>query len=122
MGIQTIHHVMVAIPPAGEQDARRFYGETLGLIEIEKPGTLKSRGGLWFQAGTLELHLGIEEAFKPARKTHVAVLVSDLGALRERLIERGYYVTKDEFLPGYDRFYAADPFGNRLEFLESRFK
>ncbi len=30
----------------------------------------------------------------------------------------GHEVTWDDEFPGHDRFYSADPFGNRLEFLE----
>lgn len=118
MTIQSIHHVMVAIPRAGESEARRFYGEHLGLTEIEKPASLQGRGGLWFRTGSLELHLGIDPEFHPARKAHVAFLAEDLPALRRRLLVLGLQVIDDDLLPGLDRFYLDDPFGNRLEFLQ----
>jgi hypothetical protein len=43
-----------------------------------------------------------------------------LDALKARLEEAGAEVWTDEPLEGYDRFYASDPFGNRIEFLEPR--
>jgi len=114
-----MHHVQVAIPAGGEDQARRFYGALLGFEEIEKPANLRQRGGVWFITGNLQLHLGVDRAFQPAKKAHVAFQVVGLTALRERLIDAGYTVADDEPLPGYDRFYVDDPFGNRTELLQS---
>jgi catechol 2,3-dioxygenase-like lactoylglutathione lyase family enzyme len=113
-----IHHVQVAIPAGGEEQARRFYGELLGFEEIEKPPNLRPRGGVWFRTGNLELHLGVDPAFRPATKAHVAFQVTNLARLRERLIAANYTIAIDEPLAGYDRFYVNDPFGNRMELLE----
>lgn len=112
-----IHHVQIAIPPGGEKLARHFYGDLLGLEEIEKPDNLRARGGVWFVSDNLQLHLGIEGEFRPARKAHVAFEVADLSALRKCLAAAGYTASEDEPLPGYGRFYVADPFGNRVEIL-----
>jgi catechol 2,3-dioxygenase-like lactoylglutathione lyase family enzyme len=104
--------------PAGrEAEARAFYGQLLGLAEVAKPPNLVPRGGCWFQLGDRELHLGVDSSFKPATKAHVAMLVEDLAAMRARLEASGVRTREDEPLPGYHRFYADDPFGNRVEFL-----
>ncbi len=113
-----IHHVQVAIPAGGEDRARRFYGALLGFDEVEKPANLRQRGGVWFMTGNLQLHLGVDKAFRPAEKAHVAFEVIGLAALRQRLTEAGYTVADDEPLPGYNRCYVDDPFGNRTELLE----
>jgi catechol 2,3-dioxygenase-like lactoylglutathione lyase family enzyme len=104
--------------PAGrEAEARAFYGQLLGLSEVQKPSNLVVRGGCWFQLGDRELHLGVDPVFRPATKAHVAIQVDDLAAFRARLDAAGVPTREDEPLPGYARFYADDPFGNRLEFL-----
>ncbi len=118
-----LHHVQLAIPPGAEDEARRFYGELLGMDEITKPPELAGRGGAWFRSGELELHLGVEAGFRPARKAHPAIDVGDgsaLDELAERLSAAGAGVRSDGLLPGYRRFYVEDPFGNRLEFLAAR--
>ena len=113
--ITGLDHVQLAAPPGGEAQARHFYGELLGLTEIPKPEPLRARGGVWFQAGAQQLHIGVEEPFAPARKAHPALRVVDLDALAARLAPN---VTWDDALPGVRRFYSADPFGNRIELLE----
>jgi hypothetical protein len=107
--------------PAGrEVDARAFYSGVLGLVEVPKPENLWARGGCWFRSedGSVEIHVGVEQDFRPARKAHPAILVDGLGELRARLVDGGYEVQEDTQLEGHDRFYGFDPFGNRLEFLE----
>jgi catechol 2,3-dioxygenase-like lactoylglutathione lyase family enzyme len=113
-----LHHVQLAIPPGGEDRCRGFWAAVLGMRELEKPPVLAARGGCWFRGGALEVHLGVEEPFQPARKAHPGLLVDGLPALAARLEEAGYEVTWDDDFPGHRRFYSADPFGNRLEFLE----
>ena len=113
-----IHHVQLAIPAGGEPLARAFYGAQLGLDEVDKPPQLAARGGVWFERGPVRVHLGIEDPFHPALKAHPAFLVSDLPALRARLDAAGQGYRSDDALPGYDRIFVADPFGNRIELLE----
>jgi catechol 2,3-dioxygenase-like lactoylglutathione lyase family enzyme len=108
--IAGLDHVQLAAPPGCEDAARRFYGERLGLRELEKPPRLAKRGGVWFE----HVHVGVEDPFTPARKAHPALLVDDLDALAARLGD----VVWDDAIPGLRRFYSSDPFGNRLEFLE----
>jgi catechol 2,3-dioxygenase-like lactoylglutathione lyase family enzyme len=114
-----LDHVQVAAPPGCEQEARRFYGELLGLNEIPKPAVLAKRGGVWFSLGDHQLHVGVEEAFEPARKAHPALRVAaeGLDQLAERLTAAGASVQWDGDLPGVRRFYTEDPWGNRLELL-----
>ncbi len=112
-----LHHVQLAIPPGSEARAREFYVGVLGLEELPKPPTLAARGGLWLKLLGAELHLGVEQEFRPARKAHPALEVGDLDGLRTRLERAGARPQDDALLPGRRRFYADDPFGNRLEFV-----
>jgi len=116
--VHGIDHVQLAMPKGREDEARRFYAGVLGLPEQPKPPNLAARGGCWFGTEGIVLHLGVEDGFRPARKAHPALLVEDLTALVRRLDEAGVEVVRDEPLPGYDRVYVADPFGNRIELLE----
>lgn len=118
--IGRLHHVQLAIPPGEEDRCRAFWCGVLGMDEVEKPPVLAARGGCWFRGGGLEVHLGVEQDFAPARKAHPGILVEDLRALASALEAAGGEVTWDPEFPGHDRFYAHDPFGNRLEFLEPR--
>jgi catechol 2,3-dioxygenase-like lactoylglutathione lyase family enzyme len=118
--IATIHHVQIMIPRGSEQKARWFYGELLGMTEIEKPPRLLVRGGLWMAAGDRQLHLGIEDEEGAARRTraHIAYEVTKLEAWRARLAGAGFEILEGEPLPGLRRFELRDPFGNRLELVE----
>jgi catechol 2,3-dioxygenase-like lactoylglutathione lyase family enzyme len=118
MGLLRIDHVQLAMPAGGEAQARAFYAGALGLPEVPKPPHLAVRGGCWFEEGALKVHLGVDADFRPARKAHAAFLVSDLPGLVARLEAAGHHVQPDEPLDGYDRVYAEDPFGNRIELME----
>jgi catechol 2,3-dioxygenase-like lactoylglutathione lyase family enzyme len=113
-----LDHVQLAMPAGQEDVARAFYAGILGLVEEPKPANLAKRGGGWFQAGTLRLHLGIDSDFRAARKAHPALLVRGLAELGDRCRLAGYVPVSDEPLEGFHRVYVFDPFGNRLEFLE----
>jgi catechol 2,3-dioxygenase-like lactoylglutathione lyase family enzyme len=114
-----LHHVLLAIPRGSEDACREFYVGVLGMGELVKPPALAARGGLWVRGDGLELHLGVEEDFRPARKAHPGIRVADLDALAEHLQRHGVEVVWDrELFPGHRRVYAADPVGNRLEFLQ----
>lgn len=116
-----LDHVQVAAPAGCEPEARRFFGELLGLSEVEKPELLRTRGGVWFALGSEQLHIGVESGFSPAKKAHPALRVSamDLHRLAEALTAAGETVAWDEALPGIQRFYTSDPWGNRIELLAS---
>jgi catechol 2,3-dioxygenase-like lactoylglutathione lyase family enzyme len=113
-----LHHVQLAIPVGGEDVARAFYRDVLGLAELEKPDVLRARGGCWFRGGGWEVHLGVEAEFTAARKAHPGVLVDGLDDLAATLASAGRPVIWDPHFPGHRRLYSADGHGNRLEFLE----
>lgn len=112
-----VHHVQIAAPRGSEEVARGFYVGVLGMQEIPKPAALAVRGGIWLRLDAGELHVGVEAGFRPAEKAHPAFEVDDLAEVRRRLERAGTGVEDDELLPGRARFYAHDPFGNRLEFV-----
>ena len=120
MPIVAIEHVQLAMPPGMERTAREFYEGLLGIPEVPKPPELAKRGGAWFERGALKIHLGVEADFRPAKKAHPALLVSDLGALIARLKAHDVRVIEDDPLDGYLRVYVTDPFGNRIELMEPR--
>lgn len=117
-----LHHVQVAIPAGGEAEARRFWVDGLGMTEVDKPAPLRGRGGLWVRAGGAEVHLGVEEPFRPARKAHAALLldsVAELDGTARRLGGLGYDVdhAERETFPGFTRCHVFDGHGNRVELL-----
>ncbi|WAZ22261.1 glyoxalase [Streptomyces cinnabarinus] len=116
--ISGLDHVQLAAPPGSEDRLRAYYVEVLGMTELPKPPVLAARGGCWFRAGAVQLHLGIENDFRPARKAHPGLRVTGIEAYAARLESRGAAVAWDANLPGHRRFYSTDPVGNRLEFLE----
>ena len=122
--IHGIDHVQLAAPPGCEAEARRFFGELLGLRELPKPAALAVRGGLWFQCGAQQIHIGVENDFRPAKKAHPALRLADepaLDALKSRLQDAGIATKEDREIADSARFFADDPWGNRLEFVASRY-
>jgi catechol 2,3-dioxygenase-like lactoylglutathione lyase family enzyme len=119
MSVVGLDHVQMAAPRGCEAEARRFYGTLLGLVEVDKPESLRGRGGVWFRCGEQQLHVGVEDGFAPARKAHPAMRVAadEIDALAERLRDAGEEVVWDEALAGVRRFYSQDPWGNRIELL-----
>jgi len=112
-----IDHVQLAIPVGGEDRARAFYGTLLGMKEVEKPVELAKRGGCWFECGPVQIHLGVEEDFRPARKAHPALRCFDYDQLVARLRDGRIEIQTDDRLPGVERCHIADPFGNRIELI-----
>ncbi|CAN5859582.1 VOC family protein [soil metagenome] len=117
MAVLGLDHVQVAMPPGQEEEADAFYAGLLGLMRLAKPAPLAARGGCWFQAGSAQVHLGVEADFRPAAKAHPALVVDDLDEVVERLTAAGVRFRWDEELPGVRRGFTADPFGNRIELL-----
>lgn len=119
MTLLSIDHIQIAMPAGKEAAARAFYAGLLGCAEIPKPASLAGRGGAWFQSGSIQLHLGVETEFRPARKAHPAFLVPDLESLIAKIREAGYETdTTQPPLEGYKRAHIFDPFGNRIELME----
>lgn len=115
-----IEHVQLAMPAGGEDEATAFYDGVLGIPRIPKPADLAARGGCWFESGDLKVHLGVDPDFRPATKAHPAFVVDGLRSLTRAIAAAGYQVVDDEPLDGFDRIYAHDPFGNRIELMEPR--
>ena len=105
------------MPPGEEAAATAFYEELLGIPRVAKPSHLEVRGGCWFELGSVRIHLGVESDFRPAKKAHPALLVESLEAVRSRLADAGLSIVEDQPIPGFNRFYVSDPFGNRIEIL-----
>ena len=114
-----LDHVQIAAPKGCETVAREFFGTLLGLEEIEKPESLRCRGGCWFKLGSQQLHIGVEENFHPARKAHPAFTTLQIDLLFAVLARAGVECAWDRGISGTRRFHASDPWGNRLEFVES---
>ena len=119
MTILSIDHVQLAIPEGEEEKERTFFINVLGFVEIPKPAGLVKRGGAWFESGNVQLHVGVEKDFHPARKAHPAFIVDDLDAMLEKaqLVEYETDSTQPA-LDGYKRAHIFDPFGNRIELME----
>ncbi len=114
-----LHHVQISVPESMEEAALQFYTEVMNLIPIDKPREMRDRGGTWLQLGGLELHLVTEENVnRRATKNHVAFRVDDLQYWRQRMLENEVTPIDAIPIPGYDRFEARDPFGNRIEFIQ----
>ncbi|HEX6087065.1 MAG TPA: VOC family protein [Thermoanaerobaculia bacterium] len=118
MRILSLHHIQLAMPRGGEDRARVFYGGVLGFDEVPKPADLAKRGGVWFRAGTLDVHLGADDDFTPAKKAHPALLVDDLEAVKRACETAGHTTDQGQPLEGYVRADVHDPFGNRIELLQ----
>jgi len=111
-----IDHVQLAMPVGVESTAREFYVGVLGLVEMPKPAVLAARGGCWFEAGAVKVHLGVEAAFVPARKAHPALL---LRGLHEFVSAHGLAASWSDEIVGTVRCHIDDPFGNRIELIEA---
>ncbi|MBY7142958.1 VOC family protein [Virgibacillus sp. NKC19-3] len=115
---EAIDHVQLAAPVGSEDEARGFFRNVLGFDEMEKPETLQGRGGVWFRSGTVHVHIGSDKSFTPAKKAHPAFQVKNLEIMKDHLAAKNVDFRVDDRLPGANRFYVTDPFGNRIEFLE----
>ncbi len=112
-----IDHVQLAMPAGEEDRARAFYVRLLGMAELTKPPELARRGGCWFGSGSIQIHLGVESDFHPARKAHPALRCAEYDGLVARLREAGVEAKEDASIPGVRRCHIADPFGNRIELI-----
>ncbi len=119
MTVLGLHHVQIACPPGSEDDLRDFYGALLGLTEVPKPPILAARGGVWFDLGGQELHCGVEDDFRPARKAHPCLLVDDVDAVAQALAAGGHEARWDTAIPSVRRFHTDDAVGNRLEIQQA---
>ena len=112
-----VDHVQLAMPTGEEARARDFYSGLLEMTEVPKPAELAKRGGCWFQAGTVQLHLGVEKDFRPAKKAHPALRCADYDSLIAKLRSASVEITEANHIPGMRRCHIYDPFGNRIELI-----
>jgi catechol 2,3-dioxygenase-like lactoylglutathione lyase family enzyme len=119
MKVLHIDHVQLAMPPGSENRARGFYCDVLGMSEIPKPEALAVRGGCWFTSEEAQVHLGVEEGFRPAKKAHPALVVEGLDEILARCEAAGLASKPDAEIEGCRRLHVFDPFGNRLELIEA---
>jgi catechol 2,3-dioxygenase-like lactoylglutathione lyase family enzyme len=112
-----IDHVQLAMPAGQEETARKFFRDLLGMEEIDKPAELAKRGGCWFESGSVQIHLGVDADFRPARKAHPALRCRDYNGLLARLRASAVEVKEDDSIPGVRRCHVFDPFGNRIELI-----
>ncbi len=119
--IVNLHHAQITIPNEAENEGRRFYCQVMGLQEIEKPDSLKSRGGFWLLVGDKDVHVELKkDVDRRVTKAHLAYLVNDLIGWRDHLEKHGLLIKELSPIPGFDRFESGDPFGNRLEFIQKK--
>ena len=114
-----LSHVNVTMPAGAEDVARRFYGELLGLPEIPKPAAIRGRGGVWFDAGGLDLHISVEaDRTSPDAYRHFGLACDDVDAVRAKLTAARIPTDPGRPAP-WKRFFVHDPFGNRIEIHEA---
>lgn len=113
----SIDHVQLAMPSGEEERAREFYSGLLGMKEIPKPAELARRGGCWFRSGTVQIHLGVEANFRPAKKAHPALRCADYAAMLTHLRRAGISLAEPNDIPDVRRCHIYDPFGNRIELV-----
>jgi len=117
--IKGVNHAQISIPKGAEEAGRAFYCGLLGLSEIEKPDSLKGRGGFWLQVGDRQIHVGTEDGVeRHATKAHIAYEVDDIDAWHQFLEEHGCKIGESVPIPGHKRFEFRDPFGNRVELIQ----
>lgn len=118
MPVLSLDHVQIAIPIASENRARAFYSGVLGFTEIEKPPQMAERKSIWFVSGPVNLHLGIEPDFTPAKRAHPAFVVAELDEILAACERAGITTKQDTSFNNFRRVHVFDPFGNRLELME----
>lgn len=121
MRLVAIDHVQLAMPEGSDAvaSAQTFYGDLLGLTRVPKPEALAVRGGCWFRSDAVQVHLGVEEPFRPARKAHPAFVVDGFDDLLTAMRRHGVDVREADGVPGVRRVHVDDPFGNRIELVDA---
>ncbi len=112
-----VNHVQINVPFAALEAAREFYLGFLGLQEIHRPPVFQPPG-IWMNAGTFEVHIGLEDGINRITRAHVAFEVTDLKQWRRKIESRGWKIDEQPKIPGYERFHFRDPFGNNLELMQ----
>jgi len=108
----------VFYPASQEARARAFYAGQLRLVEIPRLIEGSGRPGLWFQAGSGQVHLSVEDDLHLHPRRHFALRVADLDEIAGRLRAGGVRFEDADPIPGWRRVYCFDPFGNKIELDE----
>ncbi len=120
IGVVRLNHVNVTVPAGLEEAAKKFYGELLGLKQIEKPDGPRKYIGAWYQLGESQLHLSVED--KPGNyesDRHVCYSVADINGALNTLRSAGIDIISEEQLTnGGSRFFVRDPAGNFIEITQ----
>ena len=119
--VKRLQHTSVPMPPGGDDDARAFYGEVLGMREIPKPEGLAAMTVVWFAANENgdEVHVFQEENMGPnSAAQHLCLEVDDIEGYKTRLHDRGYDVQIPETIHNRPRLFVRDPFDNLIELVE----
>jgi catechol 2,3-dioxygenase-like lactoylglutathione lyase family enzyme len=115
IGVTRIDHVSVLITDL--EKSRRFYRDLLGLREIAKPKTFDF-SVLWFDLGNQQLHLLLKPRPDALSPRHFALRVQDARQARAIFQAHGIAIEDTTPIPGADRFFVADPDGNRVEVIQ----
>jgi catechol 2,3-dioxygenase-like lactoylglutathione lyase family enzyme len=113
--VSQLDHCSVIITDV--ERSRRFYRDILGLKEINKPRTFDFVV-VWFELGNHQLHLLLKDKADTISPRHFALRVTDVAAARTYFRERGIPIQETTPIPGADRFFIADPDGNRIEIIQ----
>ncbi len=113
--VSQIDHVSVVISDVAR--SRRFYRDLLGLKEIARPRTFDFVV-VWFDLGNQHLHLLLKDRADTLSPRHFALRVPDARAAREHFRQHGIAIQETTSIPGADRFFVADPDGNRIEIIQ----
>lgn len=119
--VKTLDHVTIVVNDL--ERSRQFYVDTLGMREVPRPGF--SFAGLWFQAGSTQIHLILErDASGPttgrsssSRNHHFAFQVDDAALAARRLTERNIPIVQGPKArpDGAVQVFVHDPDGHLVE-------
>lgn len=110
-----IDHCSVLITDV--ERSRQFYRDVLGLKEIHPPRTFDFVV-VWFDLGNDYLHLLLKDEADTISPRHFALRVTDAVAARTHFRAHGIAMQEVVGIPGADRFFIADPDGNRIEIIQ----
>lgn len=124
LAVKSIDHVTLV--SSDLERSRQFYSELLGMQERRRPDF--GFPGLWFQAGSTQIHLNVQseeagtaglkyDATSITRALHVAFEVEDANAAAELLRARGVeIIAGPRSRPdGALQLYIMDPDGHQIE-------
>jgi glyoxylase I family protein len=128
--IRGIQHCALVV--ADLERSRGFYGDSLGLEEIERPSSF-AFAGAWYRVGADEIHLIVESdtsmkagasapgsALRVGLVTHLALEVDDLEATLGQLRRRGVEIGGGPMArgDGVEQAFLLDPDGYVVEVFE----